>query len=69
MKRSLFVIGIIAMLALAACGPAATQAPAAPYVANGPALGRCSPGSAGIVRAIERYHKIQRSKPGRRAHR
>ena len=47
MKRSLFVIGIIAMLALAACSSlrsAATQAPAAaPYVANGPALGGAVP--------------------------
>ena len=46
MKRSLFVIGIIAMLVLAACSSlrsAATQAPAAPYVANSPALGGAVP--------------------------
>ena len=40
MKRSLFVIGIIAMLALAACAPAATPAPT---VANGPVLGGAVP--------------------------
>jgi len=46
MKRSLFVVGIVAMLVLAACSSlrsAATQAPAAPYVANSPALGGAVP--------------------------